>query len=48
MIIYTPGKKNQKANALTQREQDVRPQDQAKAAHYIKALLQPDDLDPAI
>jgi hypothetical protein len=33
---------------LTRREQDVGPQDQAKAAHRIKALLQPDDLDLAI
>jgi hypothetical protein len=48
MIMYTPGKKNQKADALTRREQDVGPQDQAKAAHRTKALLQPDDLDPAI
>ena len=48
MIIYTPRKKNQKADALTRREQDIGPQDQAKAAYYTKALLQPEDLDPAI
>ena len=39
MIIYMPGKKNQKADALTRREQDMGPQDQAKAAYYMKALL---------
>jgi hypothetical protein len=39
MIMYMPGKKNQKADALTRREQDVKPQDQAKAAYYTKALL---------
>jgi hypothetical protein len=47
-IIYRPGKQNIQANALTRREQDVEPQDELKAQYQTQALLQPDQLDPAI
>ena len=45
--MYTPGK-NQKADALTRREQDVITQDQVKTEARIKSLLTPDQIDPRI
>jgi transposase InsO family protein len=47
MIMYRSGKENI-ADALTRREQDVGPQDELKAWHRTRALLQPDQLDPRI
>jgi len=46
--MYRPGKQNTQADALTRREQDVGPQDELKAQYRTRALLQPDQLDPAI
>ena len=46
--MYRPGKENTQADALTRREQDVGPQDELKAQYRTRALLQPDQLDPAI
>jgi hypothetical protein len=46
--MYRPGKQNVQADALTRREQDVEPQDELKAQYRTQALLQPDQLDPAI
>jgi transposase InsO family protein len=47
-IMYRPGKQNVVADALSRREQDVEPQDEVKAKHRTRALLQPDQLDPRI
>src|SRR5208282_4967836 len=47
-IMYRPGRQNAQADALTRREQDVGPQDELKAQYRTRALLQPDQLDPAI
>ena len=47
-IIYRPGKQNEKADALSRREQDVDPQTQVKTEHRTRALLQPDQLDARI
>jgi hypothetical protein len=46
--MYRLGKENTQADALTRREQDVGPQDELKAQYRTCALLQPDQLDPAI
>ena len=46
--MYRPGKENTQADALTRREQDVGPQDELKTQYRTRALLQPDQLDPAI
>jgi hypothetical protein len=46
--MYRLGKQNAQANALTRREQDVGHQDKLKAQYQTRALLQPDQLDPAI
>ena len=47
-IMYRSGKQNIKADALSRREQDVKPQDEIKAEYRTRALLQPDQLDPRI
>ncbi len=47
-IMYRPGRQNAQADALTRREQDVEPQDELNAQHRTRALLQLDQLDPAI
>ena len=47
-IAYRPGRKNELADALSRREQDVGPQDKIKAEIRNKPLLQPDQLDPRI
>ena len=47
-IMYRPGRQNAQADALTRREQDVEPQDELKAQYRTRALLQLDQLDPAI
>jgi hypothetical protein len=47
-IMYRPGKQNDQADALTRREQDVGPQDEIKAQHRTRALLQLDQLHPSI
>ena len=46
--MYRPGKQNVVADALSRREQDMEPQDEIKAKHRTRALLQPDQLDPRI
>jgi len=48
MITYRPGKQNEKADALSRREQDVKQQDQVKTKYRTRALLQPDQLDARI
>ena len=45
--MYRPRKQNV-ADALTRRVQDVGPQDELKAWNRTRALLQPDQLDPRI
>ena len=47
-IMYRPGKQNERADALSRREQDVEPQNQVKAEYRTRALLQPDQLDARI
>ena len=47
-IMYRPGKQNEKADALSRREQDVEPQDQVKTEYRTRALLQPEQLDARI
>jgi hypothetical protein len=47
-IMYRPGKQNEKADALSRREQDVTPQNQVKTEYRTRALLQPDQLDARI
>ena len=47
-IMYRPGKQNERADALSRREQDVEPQNQVKTEHRTRALLQPDQLDTRI
>ena len=47
-IMYRPGKQNERADALSRREQDVEPQNQVKVKHRTRALLQPDQLDARI
>ena len=48
MIIYCPGKNNAKADILSRREQDLGPQENLRAHLRTRALLQPEQIDPAI
>ena len=47
-IVYRSGKKNERADALTRRTQDVDPQNEVKVAYRTKALLPPENLDPLV
>ena len=47
-ITYRPGKQNQRADALTRREQDVNDQAKATAESRTQTLLKPEYLDPRI
>lgn len=47
-IVYRPGGKNQKADALSRREQEVEQQDRLKAQHRESTLLPTANLDPRI
>ena len=47
-VMYQPGKKNGKADALTRRTQDVEPQSRLRTEHRTRALLKHDQLDPLI
>ena len=47
-IMYRSGKQNSGADALTRREQDVKPQDALKLSIRNQALLSKDQLDPRI
>jgi transposase InsO family protein len=48
IIMYRPGKENERADALTRREQDVGPQEQIKTEYRTRALLQHHQLDQRI
>jgi hypothetical protein len=48
IIMYRPSKDNAKADILLRREQDLSQQSRIKAHLRIRALLQPDQLDPRI
>jgi predicted aspartyl protease len=47
-IMYRPGKQNEKADALSRREQDVQSQNQVKTNYRTRALLQPGQIDERI
>jgi hypothetical protein len=47
-IVYRSGKKNERADALTRRTQDVDPQNEVKLAYRTKALLPLENLDPMV
>ena len=46
--MYRPGSRNVLADTLSRREQDVGPQEAVGKAHWMQALLTPDQLDPRI
>src|SRR4051794_28042628 len=48
LIVYTPGKDNQKADILSRREQDVELQEQIKRDSRSRVLLGPARLDSRI
>lgn len=47
-IMYRPGKQNSLADALSRREQDVKPQEVVKVVSRQRALLQPNQLEPRV
>jgi len=47
-IMYRTGKTNERADALTRREQDVGPQEILKSAQRYQTLLGPNQIDPRV
>jgi hypothetical protein len=47
-IMYRDGKKNQKADALTRRDEEVEAQDGVKAEYRTRAFLSQDQVDPQV
>ena len=47
-IMYRPAEQNERADALSRREQDVESQNQVKTEYRTRALLQPDQLETRI
>src|SRR3981081_4703073 len=48
MIMYRAGKQNQKADALTRRDDEVTAQDGIKAQYRTRAFLSQDQVDPRV